>query len=57
MECATLFTLAEALKLDAGAVLVVSDLLDEPRRRIDAEDLRVAERRMGELAFRALASI
>lgn len=57
MECATLFTLAEALKLDAGAVLVVSDLIEEPRRRIGAEDLRVAERRMGELAVRALASI
>jgi len=57
MECATLFTLAQALKLNAGAVLVVSDLLEEPRRRIGADELRVAERRMGELAFRALARI
>jgi uridine phosphorylase len=57
MECATIFTLAKALKLEAGAVLVVSDLLEEPRRRIDAEDLRAAERKMGELAFQALARI
>ena len=57
MECATLFTLAQALKLNAGAVLVVSDLLEEPRRRIGADELRVAERRMGELAFRALARV
>jgi purine-nucleoside phosphorylase len=57
MECATIFTLADALKFDAGAVLVVSDLLQEPRRRIGAEALHVAERRMGELALRALARI
>ena len=57
MECATLFTLAEALKIDAGAVLVVSDLLKEPPLRIGAEELRSAERRMGELAFRALAHV
>lgn len=57
MECATIFTLAEPLKLEVGAVLIVSDLLEEPRQRIDAEALRVAERRMGELAFRALAQI
>jgi uridine phosphorylase len=55
MECATLFTLAGLLKLDAGAVLVVSDLLEEPPQRIGAAQLRAAERRMGELAFRALA--
>jgi len=55
MECATIFTLAEALKLEAGAVLVVSDLLEEPRRRIGAESLRAAELKMGELAFEALA--
>jgi uridine phosphorylase len=55
MECATLFTLAEALKIDAGAVLVVSDLLQEPPLRIGVAQLRTAEQRMGELAFRALA--
>lgn len=57
MECATLFALAEALKIDAGAVLAVSDLLQEPERpvRIGAEQLRTAERQMGELAMRALA--
>ncbi|MGN6170289.1 MAG: phosphorylase family protein [Solirubrobacteraceae bacterium] len=57
MDCATLFTLAEVLKIDAGAVLVVSDLLEEPPQRIGAEELHAAERRMGELAFRALAQI
>ena len=57
MECATLFTLAESLKIDAGAVLVVSDLLQEPPLRIGASQLRTAERQMGELAFRALAQV
>ena len=55
MECATLFTLAEILDFDAGAVLVVSDLLEEPPVRIGADGLRAAERRMGELALSALA--
>ena len=50
-------TLAEALKIDAGAVLVVSDLLEEQPLRIGAEQLRAAERQMGELAFRALAQV
>jgi uridine phosphorylase len=57
MECATLFTLAGSLNIDAGAVLVVSDLLKEPPLRIGAEELRTAERQMGELAFRALAKV
>jgi uridine phosphorylase len=57
MECATLFTLAETLKIDAGAVLVVSDLIREPPLRIGAAQLREAERQMGELAFRALVRV
>lgn len=56
MECATLFTLATVLGIEAGAVLVVSDLLTEPPLRIGPEQLRAGERRMGELAFRALSS-
>lgn len=55
MECATLFTLAGMLDVDAAAVLVVSDLLEEPPLRIGAKQLRAAELRMGELALRALA--
>src|SRR5437764_1258000 len=55
MECATLFTLTRVLDIHAGAVLVVSDLLKEPPLRIGPVQLRAAERRMGELAFRALA--
>ena len=55
MECATLFTLAEVLEIESGALLVVSDLLEEPPVRIDADKLRAAERRMGELAVRVLA--
>lgn len=55
MECATLFTLARMHGLRAAALLVVSDLLAEPPVRIEAEDLRRAERRMGEVALLALA--
>jgi uridine phosphorylase len=55
MECATLFALGRVLDLDAGAVLVVSNLLGEPPARIGPEQLRAAERRMGELAFSAFA--
>jgi purine-nucleoside phosphorylase len=55
MECATLFTLAGALNIDAGALLVVSDLLREPPVRISVAQLRTVERLMGELAFRAVA--
>ena len=55
MECATLFTLADVLEIESGALLAVSDLLEEPPVRIGADELRAAERRMGELAVRALA--
>jgi DeoD family purine-nucleoside phosphorylase len=55
METATLFTLAARRGLRAGCVLVVTDLLLPTRRRIDAEPLREAEHRVGELALAAVA--
>jgi uridine phosphorylase len=55
METATLFTLAARRGLQAGAVLIVTDMLIPARRRIETELLRSAERRSGELAARALA--
>ena len=57
MECATVFALAARLEVDAAAVLIVSDLLRNERIRIGPEELRSAERRMGELAIRALARV
>jgi DeoD family purine-nucleoside phosphorylase len=54
METATLFTLAARRGLQAGSVLIVSDVLLPTRRRIEAPALRAAERRLGELAVRAL---
>jgi uridine phosphorylase len=55
METATLFTLAARRGLSAGCTLIVSDLLLPTRRRIDADALRDAEHRLGELAIAALA--
>ena len=54
METATLFALAARRGLQAGAVLIVSDLLFPSRSRIDPDGLREAERRAGELAAGAL---
>jgi uridine phosphorylase len=54
MEAATLFALARTRGLESGAVLIVSDVVLPKRRRIDAEALREAEHRLGELAVRAL---
>ncbi|MGI8411144.1 MAG: purine-nucleoside phosphorylase [Solirubrobacteraceae bacterium] len=56
METATLFTLAARRGLSAGSVLVVSDVVLPNRVRIDPETLAKAERQMGELAARALAT-
>ena len=39
-----------------AAVLIVTDLLFPSRRRIDPEELREAEHRLGELAVAALAA-
>jgi DeoD family purine-nucleoside phosphorylase len=55
METAALFALAARRGLQAGSLLIVSDLLLPTRRRIDGELLRAAERRLGELAARMLA--
>ena len=56
MEAATLFALAARRGLRAGALLIVTDILLPRRRRIDAELLRAAELRLGDVAAAALAS-
>lgn len=55
METATLFALARRRRLRAGCALIVSDVLFPSRRRIDADALRDAEVRLGELALAALS--
>jgi purine-nucleoside phosphorylase len=55
METATLFALAAKREFEATALLVVSDLVLPVRARIEQDDLRAAERRMGEMAVRALS--
>ena len=54
MEAATLFALASARGARSAALLVVSDIVLPERTRIGQEELRAAERRMGEAALRAL---
>jgi uridine phosphorylase len=55
METATLYALAARRRVQAGAVLIVTDLLLPTRTRIETEALREAEHRLGELALRGLA--
>jgi DeoD family purine-nucleoside phosphorylase len=55
MEAATLFALAALREFDAAALLVVSDLVLPSRLRIGQDELREAERYMGEAALRALS--
>lgn len=55
MEAATLFRLAATGRFAAAGLLVVSDVVLPSRIRIGADELRAAERRMGEIALRALA--
>jgi len=55
METATLFALARRRKLQAAALLLVSDLLLPARTRISADALLAGEGRLGALAARALA--
>jgi DeoD family purine-nucleoside phosphorylase len=55
MEAATVFALAASRRIEAAALLVVSDLVLPARVRIGQEELRAAERRMGEAALRALS--
>ncbi len=54
MECATLFALGAKRGIEAGSLLIVSDLLLPARMRIEPTLLRAAETRAGELAVRAL---
>jgi uridine phosphorylase len=54
METATLYALAAKRDLEAASLLVVSDLVGPDHVRIAPEDLRAAERRMGEAALQAL---
>jgi purine-nucleoside phosphorylase len=56
MECATLFALAAKRDVQAAALLIVSDRLVPTRARIEAEELRAAEHRAGELALAALGT-
>lgn len=56
METATLFALGARHELQAGSLLVVSDLLASGRTRIDAGALEAAEIRMGEVALAALTT-
>ena len=56
MEAASLFALAAIRAVQAAALLVVSDIILPERLRIGREDLRAAERRMGEAALRALTA-
>jgi uridine phosphorylase len=55
METATLFALSRRCELEAGALLIVSDLVRPQRARIEKSALREAEARMGELAVAALS--
>ena len=55
METATLFALAARNGNRAAALLIVSDVIGPPRRRLDPEDLVAAERRLGDAAVRALS--
>lgn len=57
METATLFALAAARDVQAAALLVVSDLVLPERSRIDREELRTAEQRMGRAALAALSRV
>jgi DeoD family purine-nucleoside phosphorylase len=57
MESSTLFALAARRGLEAGALLVVTDLLAGERVRIGAEDLQAAEHRLGDAALQGLTTL
>jgi uridine phosphorylase len=57
MESATLFALAARRGLEAGALLIVSDLLGSERVRIETDALRQAEHRLGQAALDALSTL
>jgi DeoD family purine-nucleoside phosphorylase len=54
MEAATLFTLAAGRRIEAAAVLIVSDRLIGARQRIEPGALEIAELEMGRIALSAL---
>lgn len=54
MESAALLSLAQQRGLQAGSILLVSDLLRSQRVRMAMPELRAGEQRLGELAARAL---
>ena len=56
MECAALFAVAARRELRAAALLLVSDLVLPERERIDPDDLRAGEERLGRAALQALAA-
>jgi DeoD family purine-nucleoside phosphorylase len=56
MEAATLFALAALRRLEAAALLIVTDQILPARIRISPQALQEAEHRSGEVAVRALAS-
>jgi DeoD family purine-nucleoside phosphorylase len=57
METATLFTIAAKLKLEAAALLIVTDLILPTRQRISPDALTKTEHRIGEIATRGLMGL
>ncbi len=55
METTTLFTLADRKGLQAGSLLIVSDLIVPTRTRIEPDALETAEQRAGAIAAAALS--
>lgn len=56
MESAALYALAARHGLRAASLLAVSDLVTPRRVRIDPDELRAAEERLGAVALRALSA-
>ena len=56
METATLYALAARFKIEAAAVLLVTDLLHPARVRIDPDALQAGETRLGTVATQALGT-
>ncbi|HEX4673491.1 MAG TPA: hypothetical protein VH279_14540 [Solirubrobacteraceae bacterium] len=57
MESSTLFALAARRGFEAGALLVVTDLLAPERVRIGSDELRAAEHRLGAAALAGLTTL
>jgi DeoD family purine-nucleoside phosphorylase len=54
METATLFALAERHQVDAASVLLVTDLLEDARERLEPEAMHAGEIELGRLALAGL---